>query len=152
MRMEDSVITLSANFTLDELTYTSTGLPNAPTMEQAINLKSLAQTILQPIRDKFGPVHVNSGYRTQAVQDALTASGHPTSKKSSQHLDGAAADIVVPGHDLKEVFEWIRKNLDFGQVILEEHNRSTWIHVSLPRTGKPNWQALYYRDGRYENA
>jgi hypothetical protein len=53
---------------------------------------------------------------------------------------GQAADIVVPGHRLEDVFAWIVKEsgLPFGQAILEgPGGKVSWIHISL---GEP-WRA-----------
>lgn len=134
---------LSKNFTLAELTATSTGLPNDPGMIERANLKLLATFILQPIRDRFGRVKVNSGFRSDAVNRAV--GGNP----AGQHPEGGAADIVLEEADIKEVFDWIVKesNLQFGQCILE---KGAWIHISLPREGKPNQQAMIFDGKEYK--
>lgn len=132
---------LSKSFTLAELTVTKTGLPNVPGAEEVERLRWLAEEILQPIRDRFGPIRINSGFRTPAVN---LAAGSKT--PSSQHIKGEAADIVPLEARLTEVFDWIVKEsgLFFGQCILE---KGTWIHISLPREGKPNQRAMIF-DGK----
>ena len=64
---------LSNNFTLDELMATSTGLINKPDdpVEVAVNLTRLAITLLQPIRDRWGPLQITSGFRSWAVNSAV---------------------------------------------------------------------------------
>ena len=56
---------LSKNFALRELTASQTairkGIDNSPNQEQLINLAVLTAKILQPCRDKFGPININSG-------------------------------------------------------------------------------------------
>lgn len=125
---------LSQNFSLAELTATShASLGNTPGPREIANLKTLCEKVLQPIRDHYGPVHVNSGYRSKAVNDAVGS--HDT----SQHRLGEAADIEVPGVSNVALATWIRDNLAFDQLILEAYHHgdpsSGWVHVS-------------YREGR----
>lgn len=63
---------LSKNFTLQELTVTTTGLPNKPTGDEAANLQALVTKVLQPLRNLYGkPIKVNSGYRSAAVNHVI---------------------------------------------------------------------------------
>ena len=136
---------LSKNFTLDELIVTSTSGSNIPPGLHKEKLLYTANYLLQPVRDKWGPVVVNSGYRSQAVNTTIGGSS------TSQHCKGEAADIRTPTADLWEVYLWILDNLNFGQCIYEEKGAAKWIHISLPRVDKPNQQALLYEDGVYSN-
>lgn len=128
-----SIIYLSENFTLEELTKSGLalrhGLSNTPTREERSNLASLAEYILQPIRDHFGiPFSPSSGYRSAKVN--LLAGSKPT----SQHRSGQAADFEVPGVANRDLADWIKANLTFDQLILEFHNPdipdSGWVHCS----------------------
>lgn len=59
---------LSTNFTLSELTVTSSRLPNIPTAAEITRLQALVTNVLQPLRNLYGkPIIVNSGYRSPAV-------------------------------------------------------------------------------------
>jgi zinc D-Ala-D-Ala carboxypeptidase len=115
---------LSENFSLSEFTETSTGLPNKPNQEAITNLKYLVQYVLQPARDKFGPIEVTSGYRSPAVNAAVGGSA------TSDHLFGRAADIQC--EDMASVFEFIRKQTHFKQLIWEfgTDKQPAWIHVA----------------------
>jgi uncharacterized protein YcbK (DUF882 family) len=135
---------LAKNFSLDELTVTSTSAPNDPTEEHTGKLLYVCQYLLQPIRDEFGRVDVNSGYRSKGVNLAIGGS------ETSQHCKGEAADIRTPDADLWEVYLWILDNLSFGQCIYEEKGAAKWIHISLPRLNKTNQQALLFKDGTYK--
>lgn len=136
------------NFTKAELIATTTGLANEPGPVEERSLLYLATYLLQPIRDAWGPLTVTSGYRSHEVNKAV--GGSPT----SQHRHGEAADIVPMETPLEVVYEWIVGNtnlftephLRFGQAILEPG----WIHISLPRIGKPNQQALTFDGVGYE--
>ena len=124
---------LTANFSLEELTKSDTGLrlglDNTPDDEQLANLVALCECVLQPVRDHFGKgVKVNSGLRTLAVNRAIG------SKDTSDHTKGMAADIEIPGVANAELAQWIVNNLEFRQVILEFYTPgipdSGWVHVS----------------------
>ena len=125
---------LSKNFTVAELSKseaaTRQGLDNTPSMAVIDNLQQLVDNILQPIRDKFGPVVVTSGYRSPAVNKAIGGSVNPP----SDHTKGFAADFEVLGMDNKELALWIKDNLKFTQLILEFYRKgvpdSGWVHVS----------------------
>ena len=123
---------LTANFSLEELTKSETGLrlglDNEPNDEQLANLVALCECVLQPVRDHFGKgVKVNSGLRTLPVNRAIGSADH------SDHVKGMAADIEIPGVANAELAQWI-VNLEFRQVILEFYTPgipdSGWVHVS----------------------
>lgn len=135
---------LSKNFTLDEMIKTKYSAHNYPDEMAIYKMMLLAQYILQPTRDEFGRIMVTSGYRSPIVN--AKAGGSPT----SQHMKGEAADIVPLDADIDIVFEWMQQHLTFGQLIRESRDGDQWIHVSLPRIGKPNMEVLIYRNGRYE--
>lgn len=126
---------LSRNFSLNELTYSSTArtnkVDNVPDRWELDNLKKLCNDILQPIRDKYGKsIFINSGYRNPIVNRLVKGS------TSSQHLKGEAADITVGSKEgNKRLFELIVEMIEKGEIkvgqLIDEKNYS-WIHISLP--------------------
>jgi len=136
-------IQLARNFTLDELTRSATarrlGLPNRPDAHQVAKLRQLAAECLQPIRDRFGPVVVLSGYRCPDLNRAVGSSEY------SAHLHGLAADISVPGHSPAEVIRWAKEHLTAFDQLIDEFG--DWIHVGLlrPRDGRRRRQVLHAR-------
>ena len=127
---------LSQNFSLKELVASQTadrkGIDNTPTDEHIENLKLLCENVLQPIRDEWGVVSVSSGYRSQALCQAIG------SVSTSQHARGQAADFECYSVDNRELFDWITQNLKFDQAILEFYDgdpNSVWIHVSYNEDG-----------------
>ena len=134
------------------MTRTSSGLYNGPTIDKLRALTVLCATLLEPVRNQFGPVIIHSGFRSAAVNAKIGGS------KSSQHMRGEAADFHCPGATLEHVMRWIvvESGLHYGQVILEGHTAGepTWIHLSLGspwRLGSACMQALVY-DGKSYSA
>src|SRR5690348_2058031 len=106
--------------------------------------RSLCEKILEPVRAEFEkPVTITSGYRSPQANEFVHG------VRNSQHQATAsycAADFVVPGEDMRSVFDWIRleSGLPFDQVILEHGASSYVIHVS--------WAKAYQRREALEGA
>ena len=127
---------LSKNFSLRELTRSQTairkGIKNEPDQEQLMNLVALTVKILQPCRDKFGAVSINSGLRVLELNKAI-GSGN-----NSQHTKGQAADFEAYSISNTELAKWIKDNRCFDQLILEypgKDPRDGWVHCSFNRLG-----------------
>jgi zinc D-Ala-D-Ala carboxypeptidase len=129
---------LSKSFTLNELTKsqeaTRLGIDNTPNEEHILNLKLLCENVLQPIRDFYGmPLSVSSGYRSAALCEAIGSSS------KSQHTKGQAADFEIFGVANKDLADFVVKNLDYDQCILEFWNEnepnSGWVHCSFNSAG-----------------
>lgn len=117
---------------------------------QIKKLRTLCKKFLEPIRKKWGPVIIHSGYRCPELNRAI--GGSP----NSQHTLCEAADFHVLGYasgkKLLEVFNWIYKKskLPFGQLIYE---LASWIHLSMGEPYRPknlSRQVLVYKNGKYE--
>ena len=145
-------MTLSPNFALREFTRSQTaarrGIDNEPTADVVDRLRILCAEVLQPIRDRFGIVTINSGYRSPELNTAIGGS------KSSQHMRGEAADIEVAADNL-ELAHWIAANLDFDQLISECYQTgdpaSGWVHVSYKATGNRGQCLTYQRGAGYSS-
>jgi zinc D-Ala-D-Ala carboxypeptidase len=129
---------LSKSFTLNELTKsqeaTRLGIDNTPNEEHILNLKLLCENVLQPIRDFYGmPLSVSSGYRSKELCEAIGSSS------KSQHTKGQAADFEIFGVANKNLADFVVKNLDYDQCILEFWNEnepnSGWVHCSFNSSG-----------------
>jgi len=121
---------LSKNLTLDEATKSATaiknGISNKPSGEHLSNLIQIATKIFQPVRDHFQkPIIVSSGYRSKALNDLIGgASGSQHSKGEALDLDGSVENFLI--------FEFIKNNLEFDQLIWEfgDDENPDWVHVS----------------------
>ena len=110
------------------------GIDNTiPDNTVAENIRALAFSILQPLRDACGhPLRVNSGYRSKALNKAVKGAAN------SQHTKGEAADIH---EDNPFTLAWLvlHIGLPFDQLILYD----TFIHLSYKRRGPQRGQILY---------
>jgi len=128
---------ISKNFWLSELTKSPTaerfGISNDPSSEHLVNLTVVTHEILQPVREHFGVITVNSGYRSPTLNTKVGGS------KTSQHCNGEAADFESSRISNPKLAAWIAKNLDFDQLILEFYDgkdpNSGWIHCSYKKDG-----------------
>ena len=136
---------LSTNLSLAEVTRSETakrrGISNMPTPEHIENFKKLAINIFQPIREHFGkPIIISSGYRSAELNKAIGGS------LSSQHCSGEAIDIDMDGTDItnKQIFDYIKDNLNFDQMIWEFGTDANpdWVHVSFAANRSQRKQIL----------
>jgi len=137
---------LSKNFGLEEFTYSAVAKQHiTPTKFQVEKLRYLAQNILQPIRDKWGPLKITSGLRTYETYLALVKHGYPASKTSDHFLipylmwnrrkkewfvpnsapnprGKGAADFIPLKANAWDVWYWVLDNFtpssDFNQFII----------------------------------
>jgi hypothetical protein len=124
---------VSEHFALAEFTRSESakrhGVSNEPTPEHLENLKLLCEKVLEPIRIKFGPINISSGYRSKALNHYIGGA------LNSQHCEAKAADIDMDGMGSvsnTEIFNYIKDSLDFDQMIWEfgDNNKPDWVHVS----------------------
>ena len=169
-----AVVRISQNFTLQELVYSPSAIHAGIDQEEHLDtnavsrITSLVLKVLQPVRDQFGPTKVNSCFRSPPLNTLIGGS------KNSQHCcsgTSAAADIEIISESVSnmELAEWIKDNLEFDQLILEnyapervskitgkpEGPNSGWVHVSYSSVGdnrkevlrmvKKNGKAKYFR-------
>ena len=136
---------LSENLSLAEVMRSETakrnGISNKPNPRHLENLKIIAGSIFQPIRNFFQrAIHLSSGYRSEELNAFINGS------KSSQHCTGEALDIDMDGTEVKnkEVFDFIKDNLEFDQLIWEfgTNDNPDWVHVSYKASGKQRKQVL----------
>jgi zinc D-Ala-D-Ala carboxypeptidase len=137
---------LSKNLTLREATKSITakrlGIENEPEAWETKNLSVIAEEVFQKVRDHFGvPIAVTSGYRSKELNAAIGGS------KRSQHIQGRALDLdahVYGKVTNADIFNYIKENLDFDQLIWEfgTDSEPDWIHVSYIRTDENKKRCL----------
>ena len=134
---------LSKNFSLSEFERSQTAerfsIDNAVPKELIPNIQSLAEYILQPIRDCFGSVHITSGYRCDDLNKRVGGSSR------SQHMRAEAADFVIADIEPIEVCRWLEASeIQFDQVIEE----GTWVHVSWSQTPRREVLTAHFDNGK----
>ena len=130
---------LSKNLSLAEVTKSITAkrlnIDNTPDEWVQGNLKAIAEHIFQPLRNTFKcPIFVSSGYRSAELNTAIGGSVR------SQHVEGRALDLDADVYGRcknSEIFEYIRENLEFDQLIWEfgTEDNPDWVHVSYVYDG-----------------
>lgn len=142
---------LSPNFSLAEFTASATAkarrIDNRPGPREIAAMQALCINVLEPLRAHFGrPVRLTSGFRSIELCLAVGSS------ETSQHTKGEAGDFEIPGIDNVTVARFIRDQLPFDQLILENYTRgqpnSGWIHVSY-RDGRLRHDVLTYSRRTY---
>lgn len=148
-------IAISAHFSLEEFSASETadahGIDNTVPASLVLCLAQLCASCLEPIRARFGPLRISSGYRCPEL-NALVG-GVP----DSEHVSGCAADIVPVGGwtdtlTRESVVAWCVSNLNsFDQVIDEgTPNGARWVHVGIAPAGQPSRkQALLFNGTSY---
>lgn len=124
---------ISKHISYKEAVYSATAkrlhLDNTPNDDILCEMEKVANYIFEPLRLYVGgAIKINSFYRSVEVNKAVGGSSR------SQHCKGQAIDIDdVYGHKTNaEMFEYIRENLDFDQMIWEfgDTNNPAWLHIS----------------------
>ena len=113
------------------------GISNMPTADHIENFKILATKVFEPIREHFGvPIRISSGYRSAELNKCVGGSS------TSQHSSGEAIDIDQDQTTItnKQVFQYIKDNLAFDQLI-NEFNYA-WVHVSYKANGKQRGEVM----------
>ena len=103
------------------------GIDNTPTDDDMDSMVTLAKKIFEPLRSWVGgPIKINSFYRSPDLNTAI--GGSP----NSQHCKGQAIDIddIYGYKSNAEMFQYIKKNMDFDQMIWEFGTRYlSLIHI-----------------------
>jgi zinc D-Ala-D-Ala carboxypeptidase len=110
-----------------------TGVNNYFNPEQLARMVILANKVFEPLRTHFKvPLFIASFFRSPIVNSLVGGA------KNSQHManNGSAMDIdaeVFGGVTNKEIFNYIKDNLEFDQLIGEgiSGDDYSWIHVSF---------------------
>lgn len=127
---------LSKHLTLEQVIRSETAkrlnISNTPTEEHLNNLKTLAEAIYEAIYEFMeGKLYISSGYRGYGLNKAVNG------VKTSYHCKGEALDIVSthPTKTNKDLFEYIKNNLTFSELIWEKGNihNPKWVHVGYDK-------------------
>ena len=129
------------HFSMSELLKSNTAeklnIKNTPSIQALDCMLDVIYYVLNPARKHFNiPFIITSGYRCPELNNKVGG------KDNSQHLKGQAADFIVNIIPLHDVFEWIKNNLEYDQLLFERNSKGdVWIHVSYVK-GRNRKQAI----------
>lgn len=122
-------------------TATRKRIDNTPTSAELICMQLVAMRIFDVVREHFNtPLRVSSFFRCLALNKAVGGA------VNSQHKLGQAIDMQGTGDVTnKQIFDYIKNNLDFDQLIWEFGNNKNpaWVHVSYVSKEKNRKQILF---------
>jgi len=125
------------------------GLKNDPSDDHLYNMIKVSENVFEPLRTHVGgPIKINSFYRGPELNKAIGGSA------KSQHCHGQAIDIDdTYGHASNaEMFNWIRANLNYDQMIWEfgTDENPNWVHISYVSKEENRNRCLkaYRKDGK----
>lgn len=129
MQLEKISKHISAREATESYTAKRKGIENIPNEYQLTNMVGVAENIFEPLREWVGgPIKINSFFRSVDLNKAIGGSS------KSQHCQGRAIDIDdVYGYKTNaEMYNYIKNNLDFDQLIWEfgTNNNPNWVHAS----------------------
>ena len=134
---------LSDNFTLYEMIRSDSHpeLVVYPSKDIIEELKNLCVSVLQPLRDKFGPIRINSAYRNSRLNSAVggvTNSIHKVIDNTGISILGAAADIVPLKANIIDVYKEAQKMFPKVKTVIlyrrPNVTRTPFIHVDNRNT------------------
>ena len=122
-------------------TATRNGIDNTPSDSELISMQLVGIRVFDEVREHFDtPIRVSSFFRALDLNRAVG------SKDSSQHRKGQAIDMQGTGKvSNKMIFNYIKDNLDYDQLIWEYGNKTNpaWVHVSYVSREKNRKQIIY---------
>jgi len=134
-------------------TATRLNIDNKPNDDQMQNMCLIAEEVFEPLRVWVGgPIKINSFFRSPELNKAIGGS------TKSQHCHGQAIDLddTFGRATNAEMYEFIRKYLDFDQMIWEFGNddNPSWVHVSYVSEDKNRNRCLkaYKENGKTKYA
>jgi len=146
-------VSISKHISYREGVYSRTalrrGIKNNPNAEQMENMVAIAEKVFEPLRMWVGgPIKINSFFRSPELNKAIGGSG------KSQHCHGQAIDLddTFGNATNAEMYEFIKQNLDFDQMIWEfgDDNNPDWVHVSYvsPDQNRKRCLKAYKKSGK----
>ena len=134
-------------------TATRLNIDNKPNDDQMQNMCLIAEEVFEPLRVWVGgPIKINSFFRSPELNKAIGGS------TKSQHCHGQAIDLddTFGRATNAEMYEFIRKYLDFDQMIWEfgDDDNPSWVHVSYVSEDKNRNRCLkaYKENGKTKYA
>ena len=123
-------------------------IDNIPNGAQMAHLEYLCEQFLQPLRDKFGPIYINSAFRSPELNRLV---GGAT---DSWHTYGSAADIrlasVLTGvHMISFIHKrFVDLGIGYDELILSQRGKSYWLHLAYNAKATPLGSIVCFNGNR----
>ncbi len=119
-------------------TATRLGIDNTPDDRQLANMQRVANDCFEPLRRaKNVPLGISSFFRCPNLNKAIGGSvtSQHCATEDSKGINAAAIDIdadIYGGITNKEIFNWLKANVEFDQLIWEfgTEDEPNWVHIS----------------------
>lgn len=141
---------ISKHITYNEATKSQTaikhGIDNIPNSCELIKLKGVAENIFEPLRERYGvPIAVTSFFRSKVLNKKIGGAS------KSQHCKAEAIDIDADVFGVitnKQIFDFIKDNLDFDKLIWEFGDKlePNWVHCSYVKGNNRRQVLVAYRE------
>lgn len=130
------------------------------------NIQALVNDVLQPARDKFGPLKITSGYRPKSYRNAkgetffdlLRQAGYKPSKDSDHYYGQAAGIFPLRIENMIPLWVWLKNHPKVRQVIMYFKTKPSGgvrlqhIHVAVATKDRPRIEGrnhwFYMLDGK----
>jgi zinc D-Ala-D-Ala carboxypeptidase len=120
-------------------------IDNTPNDEELANMKLVAENCFEPLREWYKKaIGISSFFRNKKVNQLAGGSN------SSDHPKGCSididADIFNNGITNAQIFNWLKDNVEFDQLIWEygDDKNPAWVHISFRKSGNRK-QILYIK-------
>ena len=144
---------ISNHISYKEATYSRTAtrldIENKPNEKQMQSMCLIADEVFEPLRMYVGgPIKINSFFRAPKLNKAIGGS------TKSQHCHGQAIDLddTFGRATNAEMYNFIKQNLDFDQMIWEfgDDDNPNWVHVSYvsPEENRKRCLKAYKENGK----
>lgn len=135
---------LTNNLTLEQATFSNYAkthnLLNNPSEQEIEAIKYLSNNVYEKLLSEGWKLKINSFYRSKELNKLIGGSA------TSQHCKGQALDIMTTNGQNKELFNHLKDNYTYDQLIWEKGTKyyPSWVHISLKPYGNRK-QVLYLK-------
>ena len=129
---------ISMNEAIKSQTATRNSIDNTPSDLQLANMQRVANDCFEPLRRaKNVPIGISSFFRCPNLNKAIggSATSQHCATEDKAGINAAAIDIdadIYGGITNKEIFTWLKANVEFDQLIWEfgTDDDPAWVHIS----------------------
>ena len=108
---------------------------NTPDSLQMVALENLSKRLLEPLYNEFGPLQIETAFRSQALNEAMHGLGG-----LSRHLSGEAVDLLFTDLDTgRAYYRYILRHGGFDQLMFQyRRGRCMRLHCSVMLDDREN--------------